>query len=53
MECVNKEKGLYDDGPEALRQKRVAALRKLGLVPKDAVPAPVIAKAEDGNDVKT
>ncbi|KAH8890690.1 arylsulfatase [Thozetella sp. PMI_491] len=53
LEVVNKYKGMYDDGPEALRQKRLANLKKMGLVSESAVPAPVIAKDEDGNDTKS
>lgn len=52
-ETVNKYRGVYSDGPEALRQKRLAKLKELGLVPKDAVPSPVVSKDEDGNDTKT
>lgn len=52
MECVNKYRGRYDDGPGASRQKRLAALKKMGFVPESAVPAPVIAKGEDDNDTK-
>lgn len=36
-------KGRYDAGPEALRQDRVAALKKHGLVPEHTVPHDVIA----------
>lgn len=51
-ESVNKYKGLYDDGPESLRQRRLAKLKDMGLVVASAVPAPVIAKDEDGSDSK-
>ena len=40
-------RGVYDDGPEALRQKRVARLKELGLVPKDAKPHDVIVPPVD------
>ncbi|KAF7557692.1 hypothetical protein G7Z17_g451 [Cylindrodendrum hubeiense] len=50
---VDKYRGIYDDGPEVLRQKRLASLKKMGLVPKDAVASPVVSKDEDGNDTKT
>lgn len=53
LEVIQKYRGMYDDGPEVLRQKRLAALKKLGLVPEHAVPAPVISKDEDGNDTKS
>jgi len=42
-EVIAKYKGLYDDGPEALRQRRLKRVKELGLVPKDAVPHPVVA----------
>jgi arylsulfatase len=38
-----KYRGRYDDGPEVLREKRLAALKKLGLCPPDVVPHPVVA----------
>ncbi|RSM18516.1 hypothetical protein CDV31_002652 [Fusarium ambrosium] len=50
MESIAKYKGMYDDGPEALRQRRLASLKKKGLVPQDAVPAPVISIDENGAD---
>ncbi|KAJ5494935.1 arylsulfatase [Penicillium diatomitis] len=37
----DKYKGWYDDGPEALRQRRLQSLKDLGLIPKDAKPAPM------------
>ncbi|KAJ7497573.1 alkaline-phosphatase-like protein [Mycena latifolia] len=39
----DKYKGMYDDGPEALRQHRLAKLRELGLISADAVPHDVVA----------
>jgi len=42
-DVIAKYKGKYDGGPEALRQSRLAALRRLHLVPEDVVPAPVLA----------
>lgn len=41
-EVIEKYKGMYDDGPEALRRKRLARLIELGLVPKDVEPAPMV-----------
>ncbi|KAH8892791.1 arylsulfatase [Thozetella sp. PMI_491] len=51
-EVVNKYNGKYDKGWDALRTQRIAQLKELGLVPENAVPAPVISKAEDGEDTK-
>lgn len=42
-EAMAPYRGIYDDGPEALRQKRLSNLKALGLVPDHAVPHPVIA----------
>lgn len=39
----DKYKGLYADGPEALRQRRLANLKKLGLIPEHAVAHTVVA----------
>lgn len=49
-ESIQKYRGKYDQGPEYLRQTRLANLKRLGLVPRDAVAAPVILKGEDGKD---
>ncbi|OTA68011.1 arylsulfatase [Hypoxylon sp. EC38] len=35
-------KGMYDDGPESLKRKRLARLIELGLIPKDVEPAPMV-----------
>ncbi|KAL6874321.1 alkaline phosphatase-like protein [Trichoderma longibrachiatum] len=48
-EVCDKYKGVYSDGPEALRQKRLERLKALGLVSKDAVAHPVVTT---GNEVK-
>lgn len=37
-----KYKGMYDDGPAALRLRRLARLEELGLIPKDVTPHPVL-----------
>jgi arylsulfatase len=39
-EYIDKYKGTYDQGWDALRQERLQSLKKLGMVPKDAVPFP-------------
>ncbi|RWA08926.1 hypothetical protein EKO27_g6168 [Xylaria grammica] len=38
-----KYRGVYDEGPEALRQKRLQRLKDLGMVPQDVEPHPVVA----------
>lgn len=40
-------RGVYDDGPEALRQKRLARLKEMGLIPDSAVPHDVVAIGGD------
>ncbi|MDH3818028.1 MAG: sulfatase-like hydrolase/transferase, partial [Myxococcales bacterium] len=39
-EYIDKYKGTYDQGWDALRQERLQSLKKLGMVPQDAVPFP-------------
>lgn len=36
-------KGVYDDGPDALRLKRLQRMKDMGLCPENVVPHPVIA----------
>lgn len=40
---IAKYKGLYDDGPGALRERRLARLKDLGLVATDTTVHPVVA----------
>ncbi|OJD29564.1 arylsulfatase [Diplodia corticola] len=42
-EYIEKYKGVYDDGPDALRLKRLQRLKDLGMIPKDVEPHPVVA----------
>ncbi|KAJ7130844.1 alkaline-phosphatase-like protein [Mycena crocata] len=42
-EYRDKYKGMYDDGPEALRQRRLAKLRELGLISANVIPHDVVA----------
>ncbi|KAK0210960.1 alkaline-phosphatase-like protein [Desarmillaria ectypa] len=39
----DKYKGVYDEGPEVLRQKRLSKLKEKGLVPKDVMAHDVVA----------
>ncbi|KAI0466563.1 alkaline-phosphatase-like protein [Xylaria cf. heliscus] len=43
QEYIQKYRGVYDEGPEALRQKRLQRLKDLGMVPKDVEAHPVVA----------
>ncbi|EXA30170.1 arylsulfatase [Fusarium oxysporum f. sp. pisi HDV247] len=40
-ETCDKYRGFYDEGPEALRQKRLQRLKELGLIDESVVPHPV------------
>jgi arylsulfatase A-like enzyme len=46
LQCSKQDRerysGKYDAGPEVLRQARLAALKSLGLVKKDAIPPDVV-----------
>ncbi|KAK7518418.1 alkaline-phosphatase-like protein [Phyllosticta citriasiana] len=43
-EYIAKYKGVYDDGPDALRLKRLQRLKDLGMVPQDVEPHQVVAE---------
>ncbi|ROW08412.1 hypothetical protein VMCG_03100 [Cytospora schulzeri] len=40
-EVIDKYKGRYDDGPDALRTKRLQKLVELGIISEDVEPAPM------------
>lgn len=42
-EDIAKYKGVYDDGPEALREQRLKKMAELGLVDPEKKPAPLVA----------
>lgn len=44
QEYIKKYRGVYDDGPDALRLRRLAKLKEMGLVDKDVKPHPVVAE---------
>ncbi|KAH8807733.1 alkaline-phosphatase-like protein, partial [Xylogone sp. PMI_703] len=41
-EVIDKYKGVYDDGPEALRSRRLQQMSNLGLIPRDTEAAPMV-----------
>lgn len=41
---IAKYRGVYDDGPDALRERRLARLVELGLIAPDTVPHPVVTR---------
>ncbi|KAI1338438.1 alkaline-phosphatase-like protein [Xylariaceae sp. FL0016] len=43
QEYIKKYRGVYDEGPEALRQKRLQKLKDLGMVSQEVEPHPVVA----------
>jgi arylsulfatase A-like enzyme len=44
---IAKYKGVYDDGPDALRERRLARLQELGLTSPDTTPHPVVTDAPE------
>lgn len=42
-EYIDHYRGVYDEGPEALRQKRLKRLIELGMIPQNVRPHPVVA----------
>ncbi|GME64850.1 arylsulfatase [Neofusicoccum parvum] len=51
LQCPKEDReayrGLYNDGPEVLRQARLKKLKEMGIVPEHAVPHPVVAPQQD------
>ena len=45
---IDHYKGVYDEGPEALRQKRLKRLIELGMIPDGVKPHPVVADEVKG-----
>ena len=43
QEYIQHYRGMYDDGPDVLRLRRLERLKELGLVDKDVEPHPVVA----------
>lgn len=52
-EFVDHYKGVYDEGPESLRQARLQKLKDLGMIPQDVKPHPVVADEVKGWDQMT
>ncbi|KAF2176433.1 alkaline phosphatase-like protein [Zopfia rhizophila CBS 207.26] len=47
-ELIGKYKGVYDDGPDALRSKRLQRLIEMGIVKPDVEPAPMSSSQWNG-----
>ncbi len=52
QETVKKYAGVYDDGPDALREKRLQSQIKLGLLKPDVEPHPVVAETKEWSDMQ-
>jgi arylsulfatase len=50
-EFVETYRGRYDEGPEALRQERLARLKELKLVSDDVKPHPVVAPTAEWSEL--
>lgn len=50
---VDKYNGMYNDGPDALRARRVASLKAKGLVPSDVTPHKVVVAPGEQADWDT
>jgi arylsulfatase A-like enzyme len=50
-DLIAKYRGRYDDGPDALRSRRLAGLIAQGLCPPDLVPHPVVARNKTWEDM--
>lgn len=48
---VDKYKGMYDDGPDELTKKRLARMKKLGLIRPDVECAPPLDMGKDWDDM--
>jgi len=44
QEYIKHYRGVYDDGPDVLRQRRLQRLKDLKMIPQDVEPHPVVAE---------
>ncbi|WP_311269487.1 arylsulfatase [Sphingobium sp. WCS2017Hpa-17] len=51
IEDIARYRGIYDNGPDALRARRLARLKALGLCDPDVVAHPVVADEPEWNDL--
>ena len=53
-EYVEHYKGVYDEGPDVLREKRLQRMKEMGLCAEDVVPHPVVAdEVKEWKDLTT
>lgn len=45
-EDIQRQKGRYDEGYDVIRDRRIARMKKLGLIPQDLQPSNLVAKSE-------
>lgn len=50
QDVVEKYRGVYDDGPETLRVRRLDRLKHLGLIRQDVVPHDVVKVRGEPDD---
>jgi arylsulfatase A-like enzyme len=50
-EVVKKYQGVYDKGPDVLREKRLESQIKLGLLPANVEPHPLVANDKEWSDM--
>lgn len=57
LQCPKQDRDkyshVYDDGPEALRQRRLNALKNIRMVPKNTIPHPVVANTTKWEEMST
>lgn len=51
-EFVKKYDGVYDEGPDVLRERRLENQIKLGLLPADVKPHPVVAETKEWSEIQ-
>ena len=52
-ESMDKYRGIYDDGPEALRLRRLERLKELGIVGQDVVPHEIVTAPKEQGEWST
>ena len=50
-EWLDKYKGRYDNGYKAIRNERLSSLKKLGFIPQDTAPFPLLPNITDWEDL--
>lgn len=45
-EDIERQKGRYDEGYEVIRDRRIARMKELGLIPQDLTPSPLVTPSD-------